>query len=155
MAYFVTFTLYGHWLHGDDRGSVDRDHATLESPSVKPNPARRGFEQANASEPTPCLTPEMRRVVTSAISNVCETRDWLLHAISVRTNHVHVVASGSVPPETMMTTFKAYSTRALREARMIANDRRLWTRHGSTKYVWTEQSLRNVWEYVTNMQDHI
>ena len=24
LAYFITFTCYGNWLHGDERGSVDR-----------------------------------------------------------------------------------------------------------------------------------
>jgi hypothetical protein len=26
LAYLITFPTYGTWLHGDERGSVDRDH---------------------------------------------------------------------------------------------------------------------------------
>jgi REP element-mobilizing transposase RayT len=154
LAWFLTFTLYGHWLHSDERGSVDRFHSTPDEPRVKPNAARHGYEQTLAGPAAPYLSPEMRASVTAAIREVCETRQWVLHAINVRTNHVHVVATGNVKAEVMMTTFKAYATRALRAAGLIGGGERMWTRHGSTRAVWNEQSLQNVWEYVTNMQDH-
>ena len=153
LSYFLTFTLYGHWLHGDERESVDRLHAVFETPRLSPNAALREFEQDRASTPAPLLTPEMRAVVTAAITEVCDVRSWLLHAVNVRTNHAHIVASGEAEPETMMTTFKAYATRALRRRGLISGQQRMWTRHGSTKYVWTERDLQNVWEYVTNRQD--
>jgi hypothetical protein len=32
LAYFITFRSYGSWLHGDERGSVDRSHNQYGSP---------------------------------------------------------------------------------------------------------------------------
>lgn len=153
LAYFLTFTLYGHWLHGDERESVDRSHGVFDAPRVSANVLRQQYEQDRLSTPAPLLTPEMRAAVTAAITEVCDVRGWLLHTVNVRTNHAHVVASGQVEPETMVTTFKAYATRALRQRGLIAGQQRMWTRHGSTKYVWTERDLQNVWAYVTNGQD--
>lgn len=153
LAYFLTYTLYGHWLHGDERESIDRLHAVFETPRLPPNDVLRELEQDRSSTPAPLLTPQMRAVVTAAITEVCDVRSWLLHAVNVRTNHAHIVASGHVEPETMMTTLKAYGTRALRRRGLISGQQRMWTRHGSTKYVWTARDLQSVWEYVTNGQD--
>jgi hypothetical protein len=45
LAYFITFRTYGSWLHGDDRGSVDRGHNEFGSPLQPPSESRRDFEQ--------------------------------------------------------------------------------------------------------------
>jgi len=37
LAYLITFRCYGTWLHGDERGSVDRFHNQYQSPSAAPN----------------------------------------------------------------------------------------------------------------------
>ena len=36
-SYFLTFTTYGTWLHGDTRGSVDREHNIVETPYLEPD----------------------------------------------------------------------------------------------------------------------
>ena len=40
LAYLITFRSYGTWLHGDERGSVDRFHNQYLSPRVAPDPQR-------------------------------------------------------------------------------------------------------------------
>jgi hypothetical protein len=37
LAYLITFRCYGTWLHGDERGSIDRFHNRYKSPYVPPN----------------------------------------------------------------------------------------------------------------------
>ena len=37
LAYLITFRSYGTWLHGDDRGSIDRFHNRYKSPYIPPN----------------------------------------------------------------------------------------------------------------------
>ena len=32
LAYFITFRAYGTWLHGDERGAVDRRHNDYGTP---------------------------------------------------------------------------------------------------------------------------
>jgi hypothetical protein len=38
LAYLITFRSYGTWLHGDQRGSIDRFHNRYKSPYIEPNP---------------------------------------------------------------------------------------------------------------------
>ena len=44
---------------------------------------------------------------------------WRLHALTVRTNHVHAVVSADEAPEKVMTNFKIWATRRLREHELL------------------------------------
>ncbi len=94
------------------------------------------------------LDAAQRRCVEGAVRQVCIHREWDLLAINVRTNHVHVVVGGEETPERMMGAFKAWSTRALRNAQLIGDDVRTWSRHGSTRYLWNEQQIHGATTYV-------
>lgn len=98
------------------------------------------------------LGPRHRRIVEKAIRAVCRARGYTLIAINVRTNHVHLVVSNSGQPERMMDSFKAYATRALRAEGLIAPSFRPWSRHGSTKYLWTDDHIVEAVDYVVNGQ---
>ena len=100
LAYLITFRCYGTWLHGDQRGSIDR----------------------------------------------------ILHAVNVRTNHVHSVVSAPCKPEHVMDSFKAYATRHLRESGLFSRDIKPCARHGSTPYLWTEEEVERAIDYVINGQ---
>jgi len=65
------------------------------------------------------LGPAERKIVDDAIREVCAVRVYQLFALSVRTNHVHLVVKNCGKVERMMDSFKAYSTRALRVANRI------------------------------------
>ena len=93
-----------------------------------------------------------RAVVESAVGEVCSFRGYALYAINVRTNHVHVVVSNSATPERIMDAFKAYATRALRSARLIDCEVKVWSRHGSTRYLWTDEHIATAIDYVVNGQ---
>ena len=40
LAYFITFTCYGTWLHGGKIISVDNQHNIPETEFISPNPIR-------------------------------------------------------------------------------------------------------------------
>jgi hypothetical protein len=44
LAYFITFTCHGTWLHGDERGSVDRGHNAPGTPFLPPDEPRYARE---------------------------------------------------------------------------------------------------------------
>ena len=91
LAYLITFRCYGTWLHGDKRGSIDRFHNAYKSPYIEANP-RWHRHNAQALEGEPVILDARRRTsVERAIRETCQLRKWHLHALSVRTNHVHVV----------------------------------------------------------------
>ena len=94
------------------------------------------------------LDAEQRKVVESAVKEVCEHRKYLLRAINVRTNHVHSVVSAMQKPEPILDAFKSYSTRALRRAGLISPSVKPWARHGSTIYLWKERDVAKAIEYV-------
>ena len=82
------------------------------------------------------LETASREVIDTAIRDVCVHRGWTLHALNVRTNHVHLVVSTGSTPEQMMTSLKAWCTRRLRQAGLIPEGIKPWSRHGSTRYLW-------------------
>jgi len=44
IAFFITFRTYGTWLHGDERGSVDRCHNHYGTPRLPANTLRQQYE---------------------------------------------------------------------------------------------------------------
>ena len=152
LAYFITFTCYGNWLHGDDRGSVDRDHNLPGEPIMLGDEMRehRAFEKSKHSAVT--LDEDRRRAVQDAIIEVCEHRGWSLLALHVRPEHVHVVVAADTTPERVMNDLKAYGTRKLRKRDLVDADALVWTRHGSTRYLNDEQGVVGACDYVVEQQ---
>jgi hypothetical protein len=72
--------------------------------------------------------------------------------LHVRTQHVHTVVRSLVKPERVLNDFKAWSTRALREAHLHAADARVWAGHGSTVYLWSARQIEQAADYVFNRQ---
>src|SRR5947208_7148644 len=93
LAYLITFRCYGTWLHGDERGSIDRFHNRYKSPYIPPNGRWHSYNQRALKSEALILNAAQRRSVTSAIREVCSARRWILHAVNIRTNHVHSVVS--------------------------------------------------------------
>ena len=155
-AYHITFTTYGTWLHGDKRGSVDKQHNQYRSAFVSPNAGLRKKEQANLKNPSVILNKNIREAVLKAILQVCGHRGWDAHAVHVRSNHIHIVVSGKEKPEKMMVDFKAYATKTIRKnSNNQAIFRKYWSRHGSAKYLWTKENLVSTVDYVKNRQGKI
>lgn len=156
IAYLITFTTYGTWLHGDKKGSVDKEHNRYGSAFLSPNLGLQQNEQIALKNPPFILGQRQREIVLEAILQVCEFRGWLAHAVHVRSSHIHIVVSGEEKPEKMMVNFKAYATRMIRKCNNEQTTiRKYWTRHGSTKYIWTKESLVSTIKYVRNEQGKI
>jgi len=145
LAYFLTWTTYGTWLPGDDRGWVERG-----APGVQPGDPERLEEAArHMSEDAVYLTPEQRQLVHHTIVEHCTIRGWQLHAVSVRTNHVHVVVTADEHPDQVMEQLRAWCTRRLNEhAGPSAKRKRWWTKGGSTIWINDEQHFHTVVHYV-------
>jgi len=115
-AYLLTWTAYGAWLHGDERGSVDDRHNAYGAPNADGDRWRRQWSASRLTEPPFVLSPEMRDAVDRMIRKHCSVRGWPLVALNVRSNHVHaVVGWRGKPPERVMTELKSWSTRALKQ----------------------------------------
>ncbi len=155
LAFLITFRCYGTWLHGDDRGSIDRHNNAYGSPK-HPAIAHWKLISTDRLKQEPVKLDAVRRtIVEQAIVNVCAKRVWLLHAINVRTNHAHsVVANPGKPSGIILNAFKANATREMREAGCWTSDRTPWADKGSQRQLWTEKQLYDAVNYVLNGQGH-
>ncbi len=153
LAYFLTFHTYGTWLHGDNRGSVDRKRSELGDPIIDPNPSLHRRRAAALRQDPLILSHEQRECVDRAMRETCSHRGWTVHALNVRTNHVHVVVSGHVEPERILGDLKRWATRRLRQASLIAQDRLVWSEHGSTRWLWDNAGVAHASAYTLNQQE--
>ena len=149
LAYLITFRTYGTWLHGDDRYSVDRHGRNVYATS-KVLPSRNLNTQMHAKRSGEAflLDGKQRAIVEGAIRNVCKFRGYELGAISVRTNHAHVVVNAYIRPEKLIIAFKANSTRELRAAGLVNESQQVWSRGGSRRYLWKRAHLTGAIDYV-------
>ena len=152
LAYFITFTCYGTWLHGDERGSVDVTHNVPGTPLLPADLERQTREQHALAEAPYRLDAPRRRVTLDAICAIAQRKGWMLHAVHVRSNHVHVVVTGAGTPERIMNDIKTASSRRLNKAFPGEQKRTHWTRHGSTRYLWTEEAVTVKVHYVLHGQ---
>ena len=152
LAYLITFPTYGTWLHGDRRGSVDRDHNIPGTPMLAPDPVRCRREGQRLKHPPVELDAQRRAVVHRSIMEVADHRGWTVHALNVRSNHVHVVVTADNTPEQVMTAFKSWSTRRMTEGCVLPHGTKAWVRHGSTRYLWKAESVEAACRYVCEGQ---
>ena len=140
LAYFLTFTTYGTWLHGTEKGlgSVDRHSNVYGHDFVTPDPQRASQSQERMSQPIFVLSEPERRIVCEAIVSLASERQWNLLAVHVRTNHVHVVIRAEREPSRILSEFKARASKDLTLAGFDNVTRKRWTRHGSTIHLFDE-----------------
>lgn len=155
LAFHLTWTTYGTWLHGDQRGWVEAGEYEVKSADNK----REAKARRSMKEPPVVLTEAQRALVEQTIKDHCRIRGWELHALNVRTNHVHVVVSADRSPEEVMNQFKAWTSRKLSDHAGLhekiaikAGRRKWWTEHGSTKYINDPEYLQNAIRYVHELQ---
>ena len=86
-------------------------------------------------------------LVRDAIVNVCEFRKWLLYALHVRTNHVHLIVEADTSPSRIFNDWKAYATRALNNPGRIH-----WSHGGSARSIQTPDGLTRAMHYVLRSQ---
>ena len=149
LAFLITFRSYGTWLHGDERGSVNRFRNQYKSRRL---PHVKEWIETNSqrmkADPL-ILGAEQRRCVEEAVNETCGIRRWNLHALNVRTNHVHAVVNiGTKRPEVAMNAFKANATRKMRETGCWKSERGPWADKGSNRYLWNERSVERAIDYV-------
>ena len=153
LAFLITFRTYGTWLHGDERGSVNRFRNQYKSPRLPPEKKWRETNVRRLTREIVTLGAAQRHCVEAATRETCEIRSWHLHAINVRTNHVHsVVSIGEKKPEIALNAFKANATRRMRKNGCWQDTVSPWADKGSKRYLWNEESIARAVDYVINGQ---
>lgn len=153
LAYFITFSTYGTWLHGTAKGSgsVDRRHNVYGTPFIPPDEGREERAARRMTGPPYVLGETARTIVRDAIVALCREKNWTLLALHVRTNHVHVVLSAEREPGRLMSDLKARASRELNRSGTDANEKR-WTRHGSTRHLFDDTAVAAAVAYTLDEQ---
>ena len=152
LAYLLTFSTYGTHLPGSEKGWVDAKRCSVVGSPIRQYDFRREeYWRSRLNEHPYVLDSQARLLTLEAILAVCRHRRWIPHAVHVRSTHVHAVISGQVTPERIISDCKSYATRALRPTAAV-DRRRYWTKHGSTRYLWGQTSLRAAVSYVLDGQ---
>ena len=142
MRYFITFACYGVHLHGDESGSVDRNHNIPGSRLAEADPERIAVMRQQMDQTPYFLDRDRRMTVLDALREVCRHRGWCLWAAHVRTSHVHVVVEADMAPEKVMNAFKSYASRGLNRQKLDGAERKRWARHGSTRWLWKDDDVQ-------------
>lgn len=153
LAYHLTWSTYGTRLHGDERGTVDLAHNRPGTPFLPEDPVLESGARLLLTRAPFVMDDRHRPIVEAAIRDHCAIRQWLIHALNVRTNHVHIVVeANSHSPEQTMAQLKSWGTRRLTSAGLVERGDKLWTDHGSTRWLNDEKGLWAAIEYVQECQ---
>jgi len=140
LGYMITWTTYSTWLQGDDRGFVKNG---------KIHTANESLEHANKQLQTQKmikLTKAHQDIVRDAIIKEASSRNQNLYALSVQSNHVHIVAEYTPQP---IGTIVAYYKRAGRVAlKQVGVNGKLWTRGYDKRFCFDKQALNQKIKYV-------
>ncbi|GHT31926.1 hypothetical protein FACS189427_05720 [Planctomycetales bacterium] len=165
LAYFITFTTFGTWLHGDSRGFVIDGIPGIQ----QGNAAILRYRKEHLTQEPFYLSASERLLADNLIRQFSEEQGWTLHALSVRSNHLHIVVtvnnrltieaavcgcpSAKLTIDQTMRSIKSLVTRELRKRGIISADKKVWTKYGSTKYIFDEHYLQNAIRYVNSQDD--
>src|SRR5215813_9999150 len=128
LAYLITFRSYGTWLHGDERGSVNRFRNQYKSRRLPAEGKWLRINRERMKNEMVVLNAKQRDCVEEAVKETCEFRSWDLRAVNVRTNHAHAVVSiGAKKPEIALNAFKANATKRMRESGCWTSESSPWS----------------------------
>jgi REP element-mobilizing transposase RayT len=148
LAYFITFTCYGARIHGDERETVDYYHNGFLASKISVNKNLHDYRKKHMTSKSYIMGEKERQLCLLGLRDAGAVFDWRLYAAHVRTNHVHVIIAADNKPEFVMTQLKARASKRLNRAMYKRPPSKRWTRHGSTRYIWTDTSLLFAIQYV-------
>jgi len=142
VGYMLTWTTYGSWLQGDERGYVkdgrilggDRELATL----------CERFQK----EETVKLRHDEKDIIRRAILDEAQRIGRTVEALAVCANHIHLVLRYSPEPiGQTVSRFKNVASAALRE---YGRAGRVWTRGFDKRFCFDRDDLIRRIQYVNN-----
>jgi REP element-mobilizing transposase RayT len=151
MHYHLIWTTYGTWLPGDERGWMKKGDSAVQLP----DPGLVATIREQMKEELVLLDAEQCRIVTETIRTHCQTRNWTICALAVRTNHVHVILQADREGSVIRDQLKAWCSRKLSDHADLqaiqskTGGRRRWFTEGAyLRRIETEDYLEAAVAYV-------
>ncbi len=159
-CYLLTWTTYGTWLPGDERGFVGRvpdeqgGHVIHDLPGEpydadEPRLQREALRQRKGAPVK--LTREQAGACVEAFGEVCVKHGVSIDAGAVMANHVHLVVTSNEsegPP--LLNLFKGVSSRRLGQGFGQQASGSWWTTGGSRRLLRDARAFENAVHYVRN-----
>ena len=139
----ITWTTYGTWLQGDERGYVKNGKIWPENKVLRD--ANKRLQRQAAIQ----LSKTQRKLVHEAIIKEAERQRQRIYAMAVRSNHVHLVAEYIPQP---LNTLLAYYKRAARLALHTTGlNGKVWAKGYDKRFCFDQATLEQRIKYV---KDH-
>ncbi len=157
--WFLTWTTYGTWLPGDERGFVGVapnefgrmvEHNQPGTPLAAPRPAlRRSAEARMNSEPV-VFHIDHAEALLSQFQETTTYRHWLLVAAGIMHTHLHALIGvpGDPDPDKILGDLKAYGSRRLNRTWTCPGDDTWWTTGGSKRKLSDAPSVEAAVNYI-------
>ncbi len=161
--WLLTWTTYGSWLPGDDRGFVSNVR-NGEGPEVRFNipgtptkanmPGLEDYARRKMKGTEIRLQSEQASILISQFQETATCRGWQLLAAAVMSNHCHAVVGvpGDPDPSTLLRDFKSYGSRALNQHWPKSESGRWWTESGSRRKLPNDTSVLSAIKYVFDQE---
>jgi REP element-mobilizing transposase RayT len=145
LGYMLTWTTYGTWLQGDERGYV-KDGQVLRG-DKKLICLCEKFQKGQQVK----LRHNEKDIVRRAIVNEAERIGYTIEALAVCSNHIHLVARYFPEPiGQTVSRFKNVTASALRKHGRAG---RVWTRGFDKRFCFKQDDLTRRIQYVKNHND--
>jgi len=145
VGYMITFTTYGSWLPGDKRRYVRHGKVLDGNEKI--------YKHAEKIQKTKTikLNAKEKAIVRQAIIEEVEKIGQKLEAISVCSNHVHLVVRWSYHPVGEIVS--RYKNAAMFALGNNSKTGRIWTRGYDRRFCFTEDELTARIQYVKRHKD--
>jgi REP element-mobilizing transposase RayT len=163
--WLLTWTTYGTWLPGEDRGFVSpvREHVAekWQRQNVRGTNYSRsmpGLKTASQSR-LKCapifLQVDHAKVLMRQFHETATYRGWHNVAIAIMGNHIHLLVSvaNDPGPDVLLKDFKSYGSRILNLSWGKPLSGTWWTESGSKRKKATYQAIVNAVRYVANQDN--
>ncbi len=140
LGYMITWTTYGTWLQGDQRGYVKNGHIYSGNDHLM-----RANKQLQLQDEIRLIKIQ-QQIVREAIVKEARAQGQQILALSVNTTHVHIVSGNISKP---ISNIVAYYKKAARLAlKSIGHEGKLWTKGYDKRFCFNRESLERRIQYV-------
>jgi REP element-mobilizing transposase RayT len=161
-AIHITWTCYGTWLPGDERGHVsniifaqggwEQKHNYPKSEYAAGDAGMRERARKLQKGETVWLSAAQALVVAQALVDAVRKRGWRIRRAAIMANHIHVVICDCPDDgEVVRRILKGASQSALTKANGSA--RRWWTAGGSDRFKHGAEAIEAAINYVANQEN--
>jgi REP element-mobilizing transposase RayT len=152
LAHHITWGTYGTRLHGDSRGTVDRNDNQYQSPILGYDKLRWEKEKARLKFPPVIFSIQQRIRVESLVPAICKRGLWTYHACAAGPDHIHVVLSAIHPPQTIRRLMKRWLGEELSTTNPLPENATWWAECGSIRSLDSLRYFNSAMNYVSRQR---